>query len=342
MRKYDFILKFLPLNLRLIKLTNLKTSLQPVSKQSCTPFWKSLDLDQAVLSKLDAEFEHAYAKLVHDYDQRPTAGLCGLNQAVSYALTGQGKKVRPWLCMLTNYALEGISGNAVSASLALEMIHVYSLVHDDLPAMDDDDFRRHRPTVHKQFDDATAILAGDALLSDAFTVLSEWPTNLLPAQRLAQIKVLSRAAGSLGMVLGQSLDIDHTGSTSSKSLEREPSRLESIHRHKTGALIGASLALGSLSASLDEKRAQKFFEAGEKIGLAYQILDDVLDDTPNTGKTAGKDKAAQKTSYLSLYGKDIATQKAQKLTDEAIDIISGYTSHDILNKFILGLLNRAL
>jgi geranylgeranyl pyrophosphate synthase len=272
----------------------------------------------------------AYNELTDSY-----TGTTKFQDTVKYVLEGSGKKVRPLLCMLATDALDGDVNDSVSSALALEMIHTYSLVHDDLPCMDDDDLRRGRPTAHVEFDEASAVLAGDALLTDAFHVVSTASNSLSFETKLNQITMLSQASGSKGMVLGQGLDMEHTG----KGV-KDPKTLDSVHVNKTGALLGASLGLGALSAKKGMDCARDFYNAGEKVGLAFQILDDLLDDSSETGKSAGKDIEAGKLTYLSVMTREEAIRRAEELTSEATSLISSYTkSQDFIN-FIVGLLER--
>lgn len=256
-----------------------------------------------------------------------------VEKAVEYALLGEGKRIRPLLTLMTCEAAGGDHKNAMGASLAIEMIHTYSLVHDDLPAMDDDSLRRGRPTVHVKFDEATAVLAGDALLTDAFHVLTAYPCSLGDSARLEQIAFLSRAAGSSGMVLGQSLDMEATG----KDLGL--SHVEHIHILKTGALLGACFALGALAANVSKTEAETLFRAGTEIGLAYQILDDLLDCDTENGKTPGKDADSGKSTYSSLgYKKALAI--AAEITEQAKSKIVAVCPDSRLEQFVDLLLTR--
>ena len=200
------------------------------------------------------------------------------------------------------------------AATALELVHCYSLVHDDLPAMDDDDLRRGRPTVHKAFDEATAILVGDAALTLAFEVLARWPAAASAEARLAGVLALARDAGIRGMVGGQIADIQAEG----QRVPRE--RLEWIHRHKTGALFAASVELGAIHAGAAPERREAIREYGDALGLAFQIADDLLDVSATAeqlGKTPGKDEATDKSTYPSLLGVDGSRRAAQAQVDRA-------------------------
>ena len=246
-----------------------------------------------------------------------------LHEAMRYAVLGDGKRIRPVLVYACGEAFgvkyESLNGCAA----AVEMIHAYSLVHDDLPAMDDDDLRRGRPTLHRQFDEATAILAGDALQALAFHVLASDPAiSALPAQRIRMIDTLALASGSVGMAGGQAIDLASVG----KSLGL--AELENMHIHKTGALIRASVELGALCADgFDSQRFALVSKYGHCIGLAFQIQDDILDiesDTETLGKPQGSDIARNKPTYPNLLGLDGAKQAARKLHAEAIDCLAGF------------------
>lgn len=236
-----------------------------------------------------------------------------LHEAMRYACSG-GKRVRGLLVYATGESLEVPVVALDAAACAVELIHAYSLVHDDLPAMDDDDLRRGQPTVHRAYDEATAILVGDALQTLAFEVLTAEDGNTEPAQRLRMVRVLAEASGSMGMVGGQAVDMQSEGQRLSLA------RLQSLHARKTGALILASLRLAACAANLDRTINDALDDFGRHIGLAFQIQDDVLDETASTaqlGKTAGKDQAVAKSTYPSLMGLDTARQRARSEFDGA-------------------------
>ena len=239
-----------------------------------------------------------------------------LHQAMRYACDG-GKRLRALLVYAAGESL-GVPADKLDApACAVELIHAYSLVHDDLPAMDDDDLRRGRPTVHKAYDEATGILVGDGLQTLAFTVLADEPT-LAAAQRLRMVSLLAHASGSLGMVGGQAVDIDSEG----KRISLE--QLQSLHARKTGALILCSLQLGAAAADASPSVLEALETYGRHIGLAFQIQDDVLDETADTatlGKTAGKDLAQHKSTYPSLLGLDGARSRAEALFEEARQVV---------------------
>jgi farnesyl diphosphate synthase len=234
-----------------------------------------------------------------------------------YSTLGGGKRLRPALVYLTGESFGAALTDLDAAAAAVELIHVYSLVHDDLPAMDDDDLRRGRPTCHRAYDEATAILVGDALQALAFSVLADDSLGrIAPATRLSMIRTLARAAGTAGMAGGQAVDLAAVGQTLSVDA------VENMHRRKTGALIKGSVLLGALGAGInsDENfRALQVF--GDEIGLAFQIQDDILDvegDAAVLGKTTGADAALSKPTYPSTVGLPAARDRARGLRDRAI------------------------
>jgi geranylgeranyl pyrophosphate synthase len=247
-------------------------------------------------------------------EQAPPAKL---HRAMRYAVLGGGKRVRPTLVYATAAAVGLAPGEVNAIACAVEMIHAYSLIHDDLPAMDDDDLRRGRPTCHKAFDEATAILAGDALMTQAFLVLARDETLAVgPEARLAMIDRLAWASGSRGMAGGQAMDLEAEGR------EIDLITLENIHIHKTGALIRASVNMASQAApDLTPDLAERLDRYAKCLGLAFQIRDDILDieaPTEILGKTHGKDQAQFKATYPALMGLDGARQAATDLVAEAL------------------------
>ncbi len=239
-----------------------------------------------------------------------------------YAITNGGKRVRPVLTYATGTALGVPLERLDVAACSVEMMHAYSLVHDDLPAMDDDDLRRGLPSLHRKFDEATAILAGDALQALAFTVLATHNDSSLDATaRLQMIAALGDASGAKGMAAGQAIDLESVGKT--LTLEQ----LEDMHRHKTGALIRASARLAVLAAgSVDETLANKIDAYAGAIGLSFQIVDDILDitgDTETLGKTQGADMALNKPTYPALLGLSGAKDYAQNMHSIALDSLAG-------------------
>jgi len=246
-----------------------------------------------------------------------------LHQAMRYSTLGGGKRLRPLLAYATGTALglplEILDGPAS----AVEFIHVYSLIHDDLPAMDDDALRRGKPTCHVAYDEATAILAGDALQALAFHVLAHDPSIAVPPeQRIAMIETLAAASGSFGMVGGQAIDLDAVGAT------LDLPSLENMHIRKTGALIRASVKLATQAkVPQDSAASDKLDHYAKCIGLAFQIKDDILDeesDTQTLGKTQGKDRDHNKPNYPALLSLNGAKEKAQELHEEALASLDGF------------------
>ena len=247
----------------------------------------------------------------------PRAELERLYAAMRYSVFNGGKRIRPLLAYAACEALGGAAHQADGAACAVELIHAYSLVHDDLPAMDDDDLRRGQPTTHKAFDEATAILAGDGLQSLAFAVLASDQRNPQNADvRLSMFSALADAAGPAGMVGGQAIDLGSVGQ------QLQQPALEIMHRHKTGALIEASVRLGALaSGRSDERSLAALSTYARAVGLAFQVQDDILDvesDTATLGKTQGKDQANDKPTYPALLGLEAARQYAFELRDQAL------------------------
>ena len=238
-----------------------------------------------------------------------------LREAVAYALSVGGKRIRPILVYRAARALGRDDAPALEhAAAAIELVHTYSLIHDDLPAMDDDDLRRGQPTLHRAYDEATAILVGDGMQVQAFCLLAAAP-GLDADRRLAMIDVLAAASGFPGMVGGQYLDVSATGGALTLDA------LKAMHNLKTGALIRAALALGGHAAGAGEAELAALDRYGEHIGLAFQVVDDILDvesDSATLGKTQGKDAAANKSTYVSLLGIDGARREAEGLLDAAL------------------------
>jgi len=244
-----------------------------------------------------------------------------LHQAMRYAALSGGKRVRPLLVYAAGQALNAPSQALDVAASAIECIHAYSLVHDDLPAMDNDDLRRGQPTCHKAYDEAQAILAGDGLQAHAFYLLAHTDMGGIPAtRRLRMIELLARAAGSRGMVGGQSIDLAAVGK------QLDIAELEDMHIHKTGALIRAAVLLGAWCAdSLSDDRHQALDHYGKCIGLAFQVQDDILDASASTeqlGKQAGADQALDKPTYPALLGLAGARERARELHQSATDSLA--------------------
>jgi geranylgeranyl diphosphate synthase type II len=253
----------------------------------------------------------------------PSTELARLYQAMRYSVMNGGKRVRPLLAYAACEALGADARKANGAACAVELIHAYSLVHDDLPAMDDDDLRRGQPTTHKAFDEACAILAGDGLQSLAFTALLD--PRLTPqsdAIRLSMVQVLAQAAGPAGMVGGQAIDLGSVG------LQLDQQALAFMHRHKTGALIEASVRLGALASAQAEPAQLECLQTyAQAVGLAFQVQDDILDvesDTATLGKRQGADIALNKPTYPALLGLEAAKAYAMDLRDQALHAVQPF------------------
>ena len=244
-----------------------------------------------------------------------------LQAAMRYAATNGGKRVRPVLTYATGEALGVPLSRLDVPAVAVEMVHAYSLVHDDLPAMDDDDLRRGNPTCHIQYGEATAILAGDALQALAFTVLAmNDDSDLADEGRVRMIAALGEASGAQGMAAGQAIDLEAVG----RSLDL--SELENMHRHKTGALIRASVVLGAITAGADADLIERLDGYAAAVGLSFQIVDDILDvvsDTETLGKTQGADIALNKPTYPALLGLDGARRHADNTHAQALARLDG-------------------
>lgn len=243
-----------------------------------------------------------------------------LHEAMRYASLGGGKRVRPLLVHAAGEVSGATPEACDAAACAVEMIHAYSLVHDDMPCMDDDDLRRGRPTVHKAYDEATALLVGDALQTQAFLVLTR-AQALPPEARLTLVAELAEASGSVGMAGGQAIDLQNVG----LAMSREA--LEGMHRMKTGALLRASVRMGALCGNIDTAGLGALDRYAAAVGLAFQVVDDILDvtaDTATLGKTAGKDAANDKPTYVSLMGLDAARELAGQLRATAHEALEGF------------------
>jgi geranylgeranyl diphosphate synthase, type II len=274
---------------------------------------------------VEAELEER-RRLVEDALQRAfppeSAWPETIHRAVRYSLLAGGKRIRPLLALASGEAVGGRRDEVMPLACAVEMIHTYSLVHDDLPAMDDDDLRRGQPTSHKVFGEAVAILAGDALLTRAFQMMAEAPADAgreVLARRLAATAILAEAAGTTGMIGGQVMDLESEG----RALDAPA--LETMHRAKTGALLGACVRGGAVlggGGGEDRARLDRYASA---IGLAFQVVDDVLDETGaahELGKTAGKDARAGKATYVSVHGLDASRRLARRLLEEALSALA--------------------
>lgn len=281
------------------------------------------------ITRLQQRVESALVHWLPDASIHPAR----LHEAMRYSALNGGKRVRPILAYATGMALGIPLQHLDGPACAVELIHVYSLVHDDLPAMDDDDLRRGKPTCHKAYDDATAILVGDGLQALAFQILATDPEMIDDAAaRLRMIEHLARAAGSRGMVGGQAIDLAGAGR------DLDIAELEDMHVHKTGALIRAAVMLAALSdPSVDQETADRLDQFAKCIGLAFQIRDDVLDvegDTQTLGKTQGADQALGKATYPAIMGLEASRREAHELVDKALQSIAHLDERADLLRYI--------
>ena len=247
-----------------------------------------------------------------------------LHKAMRYSLFAGGKRLRPILCLAAAEACHGSIDNALPLACSLECIHTYSLVHDDLPSMDNDDFRRGRPTCHKVFGEGIAVLAGDALLTIAFQIVSS--AKAAPRYDVAiLLREIAVAAGSQKLIAGQVADLEAEG----KNVKRD--QLQFIHENKTAAILKSSVRLGAMSANADPKKLSAITRFGQRLGLAFQIIDDILDVTQTSeilGKSAGKDVAAKKATYPAVFGLEKSRAEARRLTRQAHNALSIFSNSD--------------
>ncbi len=294
-------------------------------------------IDSPKLLEYRSRIEATFERWLPPADTHPER----LHQAMRYAALNGGKQVRPLLVYASGKALGVPVETLDDPACAVEFVHVFSLVHDDLPAMDDDDLRRGKPTCHKMFDDATAILAGDALQSLAFYILSRSDRMEVSAQRrLEMLETLSFASGSRGMAGGQAIDIASEG----KRLDL--AELENMHIHKTGTLIRASVRLGALSSpEADPEQIRLLDRYAKCIGLSYQIQDDILDvegDTSTLGKTQGSDLARGKPTYPALMGIEGARRRARELYEESLESLTAFDQRaDLLRQLSRYIVERS-
>ncbi len=278
------------------------------------------DFLDAYLKDRQKIVEEALKRYLPDEDSHPQE----LHTAVHYSVFAGGKRIRPILCLAACEACGGDMATAMPTACALELIHTYSLIHDDLPAMDDDDFRRGKPTCHKAFGEALAILAGDALLTESFALLSRTGKVRAPAERrLAVIAEIASAAGMIGMVGGQALDIR------AEKIEPDVEGLEDIHRRKTGALIIAAVKCGALLAGTSEEKVQALADYASHIGIAFQIADDILNvegDSALMGKKTGSDATHGKVTYPSLLGMEASRIRLSGHVEAGIACIASFDS----------------
>ncbi|MBC7413844.1 MAG: polyprenyl synthetase family protein [Herminiimonas sp.] len=271
------------------------------------------------MQQVQASVESALAAALPSTDTVPAR----LHDAMRYAVLGGGKRVRPLLVYAAGAVFDAPPSALARAAAAVEMIHAYSLVHDDLPCMDDDALRRGKATVHVHYDEATALLVGDALQAQAFAILAddladeqaEGQADIAPQRQIAMLRLLAEAAGSRGMCGGQAIDLDSVG------LALTLAQLEQMHRLKTGALLRAAVQLGALCGKMPDAAEEASLDAyAQAIGLAFQVVDDVLDataDSATLGKTAGKDAAANKPTYVTILGLQPSRELADRLRDDA-------------------------
>jgi len=261
---------------------------------------------------------------------REDAWPATIHEAVRYSVFAGGKRIRPLLVLAAGEAVGGVREELLPLACAVEMIHTYSLVHDDLPAMDDDDLRRGRPTSHKVYGEAIAILAGDALLTRAFHVMAELPEGWDEwrlRRRIAATALLGEACGTSGLIGGQVEDLESEGRAVA------PDELERLHRAKTGALLGACVRGGAVLGGAGASDLARLADYAAAIGLAFQVMDDVLDateDAARLGKTAGKDSAARKATYLSVHGLESSRAQAGRLLEQALHAVEPLGSRGLL------------
>lgn len=267
-------------------------------------------------------------------DTQPQKNLI---DAMNYSLSAGGKRIRPVLVMAFCEAMGTDYRKAKAPACAIEMIHTFSLIHDDLPAMDDDDLRRGKPSCHKAYGEAMAILAGDALSVLPFEIIAD-DTELTPEQKIKIISVLAKATGKSGMIGGQVIDIENESRN-----DVDEKNLCNMYRNKTGQLIAVSCVMGCICAGVDEEIIKISAEYGYKLGLAFQIIDDILDVTASTeeiGKPAGSDMEENKTTFVTLYGVEKSREIADRITAEALECLGKTGNNSFLIKLTENLLQR--
>jgi geranylgeranyl diphosphate synthase type II len=271
---------------------------------------------KAYLADRAALVDAAMDAYLPEAKERPST----IHEAMRYAIFAGGKRLRPVLCLAAAEACGGETADALAPACAVELMHTYSLVHDDLPAMDDDDIRRGRPTCHKVYGEGMAVLCGDALLTEAFLVLSQAPVTKRYGTR-HHIAELAETGGSRKLIGGQVMDLEGEGK---KLTKRE---LVRIHEAKTAALLTTSLRLGAMTANATPAKLEALTTFGHNLGLAFQVIDDILDVTQSTevlGKTAGKDQAVEKATYPAIIGLDASRKEAAELTKAAMDSLKPF------------------
>lgn len=282
---------------------------------------------KAFVNQYQADIESALLQFL----PARVAGAERLQDAMRYSLLAGGKRVRPLLVLASSHAVSRVSEACWPAVAAIEYIHTYSLIHDDLPSMDDDELRRGKPTCHIAFDEATAILAGDALQCAAFECLAEQSSTL------PMVGLLAKAAGATGMVAGQAIDM------AAVDQQVDLNYLTHMHCNKTGALIRASVQMGAVAGGASQSQLSDLECYANAIGLAFQIQDDILDVTAQTqvlGKQQGADAAANKPTYVSLLGLDGAKQKAQEMLDTALTALTNLPNQQVLKELALYIVQR--
>jgi geranylgeranyl diphosphate synthase type II len=291
----------------------------PVLRLSIRRHYHSVNLKKYLRTR-QKEIDRALDRYLPKASTKPAT----LHKAMRYSLFAGGKRLRPVLCLAAAEACRGTIDNALPLACAVECIHTYSLVHDDLPSMDNDDFRRGRPTCHKVFGEGIAVLAGDALLTIAFEIVS----TAKPASRYdvsILLRELAVAAGSQRLIAGQVADLEAEG----KRVKRD--QLRFIHENKTAAILKTSVRLGAMSANADARKLSAITQFGERLGLAFQVIDDILDVTQTSeilGKSAGKDVAAKKATYPAVIGLEKSRAEARRLTRQAHDALSVFRGDD--------------
>jgi geranylgeranyl diphosphate synthase, type II len=271
---------------------------------------------KAYLAESKNEVDRALEQLLPAEEEAPST----IHKAMRYSVFAGGKRVRPILTLASGQSLGGDKEVLLHLGAAIEMMHTYSLIHDDLPALDNDDLRRGHPTCHKVFGEAIAILAGDSLMTRCYQVLADLP-GIQDSVKIRIISEIAAATGTVdGMIGGQVVDLESEG----KSID--PETLEYIHHSKTGALLNACVRCGALAANANPAELHMLSEFGSKVGLVFQIVDDILDVTSSSemlGKTAGKDEKVKKATYPALYGIEASRKKAKELAHSALEGIMG-------------------
>lgn len=277
-------------------------------------------------------------KKLEDYMKFPPKKQERLFDAMRYSLMAGGKRIRPILTLEFSELCGGEIESALPAACAIEMIHTFSLIHDDLPCMDDDDMRRGKKSCHKAFDEATALLAGDALEMYPFEIITESTKyNVSPENTLKMVKLLAQCAGHMGMIGGQQVDTQFEG------LNIGADALTEMYKLKTSRLLQAAACMGCISAGADDGKIKKAYDFGEKLGLAFQIVDDILDvcaDPGELGKPVGSDEKSDKKTYVSILGIDKARDTAEKLTSEAMLLLNDFADNEFMKRLTSELLIR--